>query len=698
MNMSVGFGDVVRAIELCVEIREKFFDPVHNAKAMYLDFKQDIRKLELRLKQYSDAFERAAVHLDTEKSFLAPEQAQIAAALKQEAKELAGDFKSTLEECDALLRKHVKIGSRGTGVLDNAFWYASAQSKVTNLRGRLQSHIHNIRLIVAPVDLQLTADILHGVNEIRELLMRQFGHLDIPELPEIPESIESRFREALCSQSPVTISEPSQIPLKDGVEALALCFRESTFERTVSGTSPKVDQYLNLLKAHWLVNILSDSPALSQTRPGHLYRRVVDKVKQSISKEYAREEVRHWARDCGFNLDDLSDSAFTIWPEKVVELPPSETEPMIGEEIVAQLILTPQYYYHKEELIVFAMNEYTLRIVLSQTYFDASQKEKERLVERPINLRSDGLVPLYTIASPPDKKWCLQITGGPGASSITPEAQNRGDAFELQKAFTGYEVASYFEDMSCAVTYRPPGLFLKRANQSEGCGEIQLWKWPDPQRSQIGQAEEEGQPSVRPRSNETIATRVIKSLDPSIFTVTGISTGEEVIVAEMPRPPLLMAFTKGDKEYIMWQMNGKLSSTLKLQNAYHPLVSDLEVSKSCQDQNLKVFRVVLVPKKRGFLVRRLSVPVTETRPDLGSWNLCALAIPGYLGHPNGVSSAVESHRCTYVVLDFPSPEAHTRFEKVLEVLTLRRRVQCGHFGFSQVLAESVQVEGAGPEP
>ncbi len=45
--MSVGFGDVVRAIELCVEIREKFFDPVHNAKAMYLDFKQDIRKLSI---------------------------------------------------------------------------------------------------------------------------------------------------------------------------------------------------------------------------------------------------------------------------------------------------------------------------------------------------------------------------------------------------------------------------------------------------------------------------------------------------------------------------------------------------------------------------------------------------------------------------------------------------------------------------
>lgn len=123
-------------------------------------------------------------------------------------------------------------------------------------------------------------------------------------------------------------------------------------------------------------------------------------------------------------------------------------------------------------------------------------------------------------------------------------------------------------------------------------------------------------------------------------------------------------------------------------------VSDLEISES----NAERFRIVLQHRKKPiFTTRKLSVPVTETQTELGSWNLCALAIPGYSADRNE-NLAVESLQCTYVVLDCENFDAYKRFEDELEYLLLRHRGQSLQFGYSQVGAESLQVQRAGTVP
>ncbi|KFY67515.1 hypothetical protein V496_01535 [Pseudogymnoascus sp. VKM F-4515 (FW-2607)] len=649
---SPSFGDIVKAIELCIVIQEKC--------------------LETHLKQFRSAFDRASAHLDDEQSVLAPNQAgSVAAAIKREAVELVGDFKSTLEECDALLKKHVKLGSRGAKLLDNAFWHATTQGKVDNLRARLQSHTHKIWLIVVPVDLHLQSHALDAIYEIRALLTSQFGNVDVPGLPNIQLSVENRFRDALRRNPPVPFSEAAQIPLKEGIDILVILFRESTFERTMSETTAGVERYLNLLKAHWLVNILSDSEALRQTRLGHLNRRIINKIKQNIAKEYAREEVKQWIRDCEINLENLDDSPFAIWPEKKIELPPLETEPNIGEEKLVQLALVPQCQYQKEELLVFGDNDCTLRIVQSQTYYTSENQQRTRLPETTFNLKTDRLVPLYTIASSPDKKWCLQISSGLGARIITLELQNRADAFKLQTAFTGYQVASHCENVSCGLTYRVRRFNIRKV-QSEVHGEVQLWEWPEPKRTPVAPPEVDSQPSAQSLSSGSVATSFFEEIDPSILTIT-----EKTIVAAMPRPPLLMVFTKDDKKYTMCE------------------IDDLEVTQSDAER----FRIVLEHGKKSiFTTRKLSVPVTETQTELGSWNLCALAIPGYSADKNKENLAVESLQCTYIVLDFKTSAAYARFEMELEYLLERHRRQSLQFEYSQVGAESLQVQRSGSVP
>jgi hypothetical protein len=103
MSTPIQFGDVVKALEICLWIRNNCFDTINNASILYLGFRQDVLDLQKRLKQLQASFERAVTHLATNYNQ--------AALLKLEADELVGDFQATLEDCQRLLKKHARFNA-----------------------------------------------------------------------------------------------------------------------------------------------------------------------------------------------------------------------------------------------------------------------------------------------------------------------------------------------------------------------------------------------------------------------------------------------------------------------------------------------------------------------------------------------------------------------------------------------------------
>jgi hypothetical protein len=554
MSSPVSFSDILEAIRICQQIREKWFDPINNAQVKYFDFKHDIIDLEKRLSEFKDAFSQALVHVgDPDPFFLGDDS--IHDTLKQEADELVGDFTLTLKDSHNLLADHVKFDSKRGNVLDNAHWHSSTEAKVNRLRSRIQLHVFKIRLFLEPLQLRLTNHILMNTNEIIDLLRSHFGLVTDVELPGIPAHLIIHFQDALKRDAPIPITDLNQIPLKEGINALILHHRQSLIS---TETSRPVEQHLNLLKAHWLVEILSQSEALKQVRSSHLYRRIIKQVEQRIAKQYARTDISHYGNDA---LSTLEQSAFAIWPEKTVVPEQQLTEPMDQEEKLAELSLVHQHLNVKRRLFVFRVNERNLRIVDSRTPDNPTLGPKELV--NYFDLNSDTLVPLYTITASPRAEWNIEIVYGNGAATVAYPLKERADAFKLQRAFTGYDIPFYFGGVSGTVTYKASGALshFMRDGQHEGHGEIQLWQWP-----QCGRAMDS---TISPRtsvgngksstsdSSHSIASRAFQGINPSVISISQDENGEEAVLSSLPPPPLLMAFTEDKKRYRIWKTDSE---------------------------------------------------------------------------------------------------------------------------------------------
>jgi hypothetical protein len=550
MSSPVSFGDVVAALQLINWIRSTCVDPDNNAQVRYLEFKREIDGFEKRLVEFRDAFHQAINQVNDHESRLldAVPRHKI---LKQEADTLIGDFVSTLTDCQTLLMAHVKFDSKRGTILDNFFWHASTQAQVEDLRRRVQAHADKISLFVEPVRLQLDTDIAAKTHDILHILMVHVGLSKTVELPKIPSSLDDKFRDALSRHTTIQGIHSSQIPLEEGVDVMILHYRKSTALSNGSVTDQTVEQYLHLLKAHWLVETLLKSDTLKRTRPGHLYRRIIKQVQQGIAEQYEREEISRYTEDelCALNVSD-----FDIWPPKAPE--PSLTEPTGREEMLARLPVASQSSREKREIFVFRVDDRNLRIVYLRSSNDQTQFVRE--TETSFDLYSDRLVPFYAIATGPRTEWSMQVFYGNGVSQADYPLQTRSDAFKLQQAFIGYETTAYSERVLCTATHKKS--WLSRDGQHVSSGEIQLMQWPV---SNTTLSLPRSPPpngtmsSMRSGSSHTKASWTFRDTNPSLTSVSEVENGKPVVITALPPSPLLIAFTQDIGTYAFWQIERK---------------------------------------------------------------------------------------------------------------------------------------------
>jgi hypothetical protein len=550
MSSPVSFGDVITALQLINWIRGTCVDPDNNAQVRYLEFKREIDGFEKRLVEFRDAFHQAINQVNDHESRLldAVPRHKI---LKQEADTLIGDFVSTLTDCQTLLMAHVKFDSKKGTVLDNFFWHTSTQDQVEDLRRRIQAHADKISLFVAPVRLQLETDIAAKTHDILHILMVHVGLSKTVELPKVPSSLDDKFRDALSRHTSTQGIHPSQIPLEEGVDVMISHYRKSTALSNGSVTDQTVEQYLHLLKAHWLVETLLKSDTLKMTRPGHLYRRIIKQVQQGIAEQYEREEISRYTEDelCALNVSD-----FDIWPPKAPE--PSLTEPTVREDMLARLPVASQSSREKREIFVFRIDDRNLRIVYLRSSNDQTQLVRE--TETFFDLYSDRLVPLYAIATGPRAEWSMQVFYGNGASQADYPLQTRSDAFKLQQAFIGYETTAYSESVSCVATHKKS--WLSRDGQHVSSGEIQLLQWPVSNTTSslpMSPPPKGTMSSMRSGSSHTKASWTFRDTNPSLTSVSEVESGKPVVITALPPSPLLIAFTQDSGTYAFWKIERK---------------------------------------------------------------------------------------------------------------------------------------------
>ena len=535
----------MKALEICLWIKRNCFETINNASILYLGFKQDVIDLQKRLDQFQASFEKAI-------TTIAGGYNQ-AALLKLEADRLVGDFGATLEDCRRLIKKHAHFENGRATALENAFWHTNSQPVVTELRGRLQSHHYKLYLFIEPYKLELLTGIQADTREILDLLRRQAGLIVPVKLPEIPDAIRVALAEALQRDAPERIDAPTEIPLQEGIDALSRHYRECTFQSDSLGISPGQQSNLSLLKAHWLYETLTNSEALKDSRPGSLFRRIIEQLGQGIELQYQKRSIHSWSKDI---YSDLDVTEFAIWPVKVVPKPPILTDPANREEKLAEEPLNCPYPGEKQDLFIFRVNDKLLRMVESRSRIDGSVGPQ--MTERFIHLDEDRFIPMYAIASNDGNKGVVNMTHGKGAALASYELKSRASIHRVQQAFTGYEAISSSLAVWCTLTYKQKGKW--RSSQEIGTGEVQLWQKPGSLRTSKmplspSGASDSSEPSLTTGSSYTLASQTFSGFDTRVMSILEREDGSDMVLSQLPKPPLLVIFVKSKLGFSVWQFD-----------------------------------------------------------------------------------------------------------------------------------------------
>ncbi len=543
-------------------------DSTDNPDTKYLQFSKDVRRLDERLRQLRDALEQA---LDLD--FDSTDTNSGHTSLKRESQELVGDFAATLAECREILVGHVSLQRDRAGFIQNVVWAASTQKKVEDLRARIQFHTQKIYLVIEPVQLRIATNIAGDVAEILWLMKR---HL-IPQqeliFGEIPEWLAAKFCNALAKNPPAIYTDIAHFPLKEGFDALYRHFRQSTVQFIDHETGEQtIEQYLELLKAQWILEVLKKSVLYREARPGSLYLRIIGQVEQRISKQYGRQDL---VRFSDFDLANLNSSAYWIWSAEVESTSKRLIDQNGQEEKILEISLSAPAGIRKHDLLVFRRSATTLRLVRSAIEDDSGIAHPE---SEKINTHVDRFIPWYAIPTS-TPSLSVEICSGNETGGTTYDFQNETDVFNFQRAITGYQVVHDMPRIQWALNKQQLQVSSKVL---EGTARLQLWLWK-PLPSIQAQSLNSPQLSTSPTStlsgssqwtNTTNATlaKLTQRCDSSVVSVAENTNGDSVVAAVKPQLPSVVIFTKLEGKYTF----------LSLERKSHNLSKDLYFcSSSC---------------------------------------------------------------------------------------------------------------------
>ncbi|CAI4213365.1 unnamed protein product [Parascedosporium putredinis] len=266
-------GDGLSIAKVAWEVYNYGWTPELNASVNYNSFGAEVRHLALNLDLLSRVISRADRSLHDNGG-------RASDRLRWDPKslgEIVGDYRTTLEECDKLLRDNRKFEAATHNPLLSVGWNMLVQGRVDRLRTRIQMHNLSIQTVVKPFEIDLLTRVhqdlamrmgaMHDdIRGMRTDLRKLMGEL-VPDLKSALDEQASRQLRFLSipstwnavsrppspstpsSRSPTTPS--SKAPLRDMADAFIHHLDRSTVAfapgLTVSERTPPAEQYVNLL-------------------------------------------------------------------------------------------------------------------------------------------------------------------------------------------------------------------------------------------------------------------------------------------------------------------------------------------------------------------------------------------------------------------------------------------------------------------
>ncbi len=478
--------------------------------------------------------------------------------LQRESQELIGDFTATLAECREILVRHVSLQRDRAGFIQNVVWAASTQKKVDDLRARIQFHTQKIYLVIEPVQLRLATNIAGDVAEILWLMKQHLIPQQELVFGEIPEWLAARFCSALAKNPPPVYTDITHFPLKEGFDALYRHFRQSTVQFIDRETGEQtIEQYLELLKAQWILETLKRSMPYREARPGSLYTRIIGQVEQRISKQYLRQDLVVFGDN---ELAKLNSALFLIWPAEVESTSKRLIDQSGQEEKILEISLSAPAGIQKHDLLVFRRSATTLRLVRNAVEDDSgiAQPESEK-----VNTHVDRFIPWYAIpTSTPTSS--VEICSGNGTGGTILDFRSESDIFGFQRAYLGYQVV---HDMPRATWALNKQQLRIGSKVLEGTARLQLWLWKplpcmqaqslEPSRLSTSSSSSLSGNSQRTNTTNATVAKITQRCDSSIVSVAENSNGNAVIAAVKPHLPKMVLFTKLEGKYTFLSLERK---------------------------------------------------------------------------------------------------------------------------------------------
>lgn len=586
-------------------------------------------------------------------------------------REVTGDFGRTLKDCNVLLGNHHKFHRNKAGFVDNVVWHASTESEISNLKERVRLHITKMSFVIKPFEIQLLVGIRNELiqlqQEVRDLAglvttlrrdtTRDSALPSLPsiEMPLISDAITQRLVAALELNRPDAFRTLSDFPLKEGFDALAFHFAKSTilFNPGIGPSQkvPKETQYLNLLKAKWILEKLKASSKLAAAETNSLWLNCEREVELKVLEQCRRFQTDSLRPPPLENITRLPDDCFTIWIFEAPPLLPHLAEARAMEDKILELTLPSN-----STLTIFRSSDDDFRVVtVHTTIIPDTSKEVER-ESFSANMQSTQLVPAYAIPEP--------ISGSSlsGNGILLYRAQdlaqwqplkNLMDVFSFQQALTGYRVFFDASNVKWSLDGSDkPGRY--------GKARVQIW---EPKRlTKLRIAEDMDQsllssvkstiPSLQPSSENEFGQRRASTIKSSTKT-TQIPGNRacNAIMIQPPEPPVLIIYTLCDNKFTFLHLN---------------LGEEIFVNESachCKRSPEKCLRIVLSSKKKKKIKFRKHSALEPDSRGLHSWDLARFRIPR---HPK--YRELEVVEKDYLCLDFKTKAAKAEFRDELQSL------------------------------
>lgn len=476
--------------------------------------------------------------------------------LETERRNLIGDFQTTLRECEIILTEHSSYLRSPSSFRQNVLWEFRIQDRIDKLVNRVQFHISKITLVNEQLqdgllrNMAATLDrIDRNVADIHNVVVTGLLQPATPAAMSIPNALAARFNDALMAANrPHSFPDPSQVPIQEGFDTLVHHFLQSTVRsHGPPGSAQPLEQYINLCKAQWLVQVIMQTTQFEQS---FYYRRATLRMEQLITEETYRPDLTRYS-DADFEL--VSGASYAIWTAEDVDADPMVDDGLGREEQILELPLRDV----PGSLTVFRMGETELRLV-RPTVSSVGVPPRDREIE--INVHSHQFDPVYATPESSDPTCRVMISSPQVKSARLYDFKEISHVHDFQRAVTGFKVVYDREKV-------PWALDKKKAS---GKARLQIWQYkplPQPiakgsQSSPYSPIDSSTSSGVSASTYQSVAESMTQGLNPAIFSIVrspAARNGNETqnVILERAPLPVLVMFTLFEKQRTFLQLERK---------------------------------------------------------------------------------------------------------------------------------------------